>query len=431
MVAVSLYNLINTFWVAKLGYQSVAAITVVMPFFIFSMAIGVGTGIGINALSSRHFGQRDTETPNRVVGQAVFLSVVVGLFMLLLTNLFPVQILKICGATPDIIGLGEQYIRVLGWAIIPFFFTLVSRNIFHASGDTVRPMLFTVVSQLCNAILDPFLIFGLWIFPELGIRGAALGTVIATLLGMSYALWYIISGRTAYRLKLRHCLPDWKIIKDIYRVGLPSVFMDATESVIFALLNHIAAGYGSLVLAALGIGMRISDLAFMPILGVSSGLLPIVGFSLGAKLWNRLWSAVRLSTVWLMMFMAAATILLEIFTPQVVKVFNSDPDLVAIAVPGMRIFCASLPLVGPAIIFITTFQVLSKGKTAWLLSLARQIFFFVPALYVLPYLLGLKGVWIAMPVSDTMAFITTGIWILREYRIQKRGLGWAKPLPAV
>ncbi len=424
MVAISLYNLVNTFWVAKLGFHAVAAITVVMPFFILSIAIGVGTGIGVNALSSRKFGERDVDAPNRVTGQTFLLAFSLGLLLALLTNLFPRQILRLCGATPEIMDLCEGYIKVLGLGMPSFLFSLISRNVFHASGDTVRPMIYTLVSQLLNVVLDPFLIFGLWIFPELGVTGAAVASVSASLVGSLYALWFILSGRTAYRIRWRHLRPDFKIIREIYRVGLPAFFMDGTESIIFALFNHVAAGFGTLALAALGIAMRIADLAFMPIIGVANGLMPIVGFSLGAKLWQRLWRAVKIASVGLGLCLVGATILLEIFTPQIVRVFTRDPGLLAIAVPGIRIFCSSLALIGPTIVCITTFQGLSRGTTALMLSLARQMIFFVPALYILSHFLGLKGVWLTMPVSDVLGTTVAVAWLLREYWMQKKSGLW-------
>jgi len=426
MVTVSLYNLVDAIWVAKLGHQAIAALTVVMPFFIICLAIGTGTGIGVNALASRRFGERNTEAANKATGQTFFLCLFLGIIFLLATNLFPRQILLLSGATPDILDLGVQYITVLGWAMPLFFFGNVSRNIFQASGDAVRPMIFMIISQAVNIILDPCLIFGWGFFPEMGIAGAALATVIAMAIGAILALWYILGGKTAYRIRFHHCLPSPKLIWQIYRVGLPSMIMQITESVCFALFNHAAGTFGSIVLAAVGIAGRITDLAFMIIVGTSHGLLPIVGFSLGAKLWQRLWRSVRLASIWLAGFLVVATLVLEIFTPQIVSFFNSDPELLAIAVPGMRIFCSTLVLIGPTIIFITTFQGLSKGTDAMLLSLGRQFIFFVPGLFLFSRLWGLTGVWIAMPVSDILGFATAGFWLLREYRLQSRNFGLAE-----
>lgn len=431
MVTISLYNLVDTFWIAKLGYQAVAALTATMPFFILTMALGVGTGIGVNALSSRRFGERNTEAANQATGQTFFLCLALGIILILATNIFPRQILIICGAPVDVLGIGEEYIRMMGFAMPLIFFGSVSRNVFQASGDAIKPMIFIILSQVINVVLDPFLIFGWGPFPEMGIAGAALATAIAAGFGSLLAVWYILSGRTAYRIRVRHCIPHFRTIGAIYRVGLPSMFMEMTESVGFALFNHVASGFGSIVLAAVGIAGRVADLAFMPIIGTAHGLLPIVGFSLGARLWKRLWSSVRLAVIWLTGIMLLSTIFLEVFTPQVISVFNSDPALLEIAVPGMRIFCSTLALVGPTVIFITTFQGLSKAKDAMILSLGRQFIFFIPWLFLLSYLWGLNGVWIAMPMSDTLGFMTAAFWIYREYRLRKRQGDWKEePLVA-
>ncbi len=420
MVSVSLYNLVDTFWVSKLGYQSVAAITIVMPFWVICIAFGVGTGVGANALSSRRFGEKDVESANRVAGHMFFLSLVLGVVFLLASSLFPETIARLCGAKPDVIGIAVQYISILGWGMPFLFLGLIGRNVFSASGDVVRPMIFTIFGQVCNVILDPCFIFGWGFFPKMGIGGAAMATVLGNLLSAAMLVYFIAGHKTPYRLKLRHLLPRWAVIFDIYRVGLPAMVMEVTESIVFALFNHAVAGFGSIALAAVGIAGRIIDLVFMPILGTSHGLLPIVGYSLGAKLWERLWGSVKLSSIWTAVFMAAATIFFEIFSPQIVARFTDDPELIAIAVPGMRIIVSSLVVVGPTIMFITTFQGLSRGKDAMLLSLARQFIFFLPGLFILTRIVGLNGVWLSMPISDVLGAATAGWWLYREYRNRKK-----------
>jgi putative MATE family efflux protein len=428
MVTISLYNLVDTFWVAKLGYQSVAALTVLMPFWIICVAIGAGTGVGVNALASRQFGERNTESANQTAGQVFFLSFGLGAVLFLATNLFPRTIIKLCGAPPDVIDLASQYIVILGWGIPFFFLQLISRSVFQAAGDAIRPMIFTIFGQVCNAILDPFFIFGWGFFPEMGIGGAALATVIANVLSIIPALYFILAHQTPYRLKFHHLVPRWTVIFNIYRVGLPAMVMELTESVVFALFNHVLAGFGSIAMAALGIAGRISDFLFMPVVGASNGLLPIIGYSLGAKLWKRLWGAVKLASIWMAIFMGVTTILIEIFAPQLVAIFSKDTELIAIAVPGMRIFLSSLIVIGPTIMFITTFQGLGKGKDAMVLSLARQFIFFLPAMYLLAELMGLTGIWLSMPVSDILGAVTAGLWLYREYRRQKKSGLWVEPL---
>ena len=420
MITMALYNLVDTFWVAQIGYRAIAALTIVLPYHILLIAIGIGSGIGINALASRRFGEGNIEATNQVAGQIFPLSAFFGVIFLMVAVFFPKPILTVCGATPDIMDFATQYLTVIGLGTPVFFFMIMAGSLLRGSGDAVRPMAFMIIASVVNIILDPFLIFGFGPFPELGVRGAALATVIAQLIGAVLGFYYIVARKSAYRIKLVHLRPRLSILRDIYRVGFPSMIMEFMESVVFALFNYILSGFGSLALAAVGITIRIADLAFMPMFGVSMGLLPIVGFNFGARLWDRVWRAVKLASGGLVLLMGVATVVLEIFAPQLIGIFSDDPELLAMAVPAMRIGLSALVIVGPSILFVTTFQGLSKGKEALILSLVRQCIFFVPLLFIFRQFLGLTGIWLALPISDTLAFLVSGLWLFREYKLQQR-----------
>jgi len=258
----------------------------------------------------------------------------------------------------------------------------------------------------------------------MGVRGAALATVIAQVIGGGLAFGYIAARKSAYRIKLSHLKPDMTIIRNIYRVGLPSMLIEISESICFILLNNVLSGFGSLAIAAVGITIRVADFVFMPIIGVSEALLPIVGYNFGARIWKRLWRAVRLASLWLALLMGLGTVLMEIFTPQLIGIFSKEAEMMEIAVPAMRIFLSTLVIVGPSILFITTFQGLGKGRKVLLLSLARQFIFFVPLLLLLPRVMGITGVWLSIPISDGLGFLISGLWLFREYKLQRRTGVW-------
>jgi len=420
MITMALYNLVDTFWVSQIGYRAIAALTIVLPFHILLIAIGIGSGIGINALASRRFGEGNIEATNHVAGHIFPLAAFLGVIFLAVAVFFPKPILTVCGATPDIMDFATQYLTVIGLGVPFLFFMIMAGSLLRGSGDAVRPMAFMIIASVTNIILDPFLIFGLGPFPEMGVRGAALATVIAQVIGAGLSFYYIVARKSAYRIKLLHLKPRLPRLRDIYRVGFPSMIMEFMESVVFALFNYVLSAFGSLALAAVGIAIRIADLAFMPMFGVSMGLLPIVGFNFGARLWDRLWRAVKLASGGLVLLMGVATVVLEIFTPQLIGIFSDDPELLAIAVPAMRIGLSGLVIVGPAILFVTTFQGLSKGKEALFLSLVRQFIFFVPLLFIMSRVWGLTGIWLALPISDVLAFLISGLWLFREYKLQQR-----------
>ena len=429
MVTVSLYHLVDTLWLGQLSYQAIAAVTIAIPFYWAAVAIGDGTGVGANALASRRFGERNIEATNQVAGQIFPLTAIFSIIFLITGVCFARQVATLLGATPDIVALTADYLVFIGWGMPFFLFRLMSRNIFHAAGDAIKPMIFTIIGAVVNAILDPFFIFGWGPFPEMGVGGAGLATTISGGIAAVLSYYFLVGGRSAYGLNLHHIKPSLPTMAQIYHVGLPSILMEMTETIVFTMFNWVVAGFGSVTLAAMGIGIRVIDLAFMPIYGVAEGLLPIVGFCLGARLWKRLWSAVKQASLALVVMMGIATVLMVIFAPQVIAIFNDDPELLTIAVPGIRIMISALILIGPAIIFITTFQGLSKGWTAISLALVRELVFFIPAILILPRFIGLNGVWLSMPIADFFGTIITGFWLYREYRLHKRS-GIRDDIPA-
>lgn len=429
MIILALYNAVDTFWVARLGHEAIAALTIVLPYHILNIAIGVGTGVGIIALTSRRFGEGNIEATNYVAGQIFPITAFFGSIFLVAAVFFSRPILTAFGATPDIMDYATQYLVIIGYGAPFLILSITINNLLRGSGDALRPMMFMLIGTVINIILDPFMIFGIGPFPEMGVRGAALATVISLAVSSGVSFYYIVARKSAYRIKMRYLKPRLSVLLDIYRVGFPTMITIAMESVMFALINSALSAFGSLAIAAAGIAIRVIDLALMPVFGLSNGLLPIVGFNFGARLWHRLWRAVRLASGGIVLLIGTATVAMEIFTPQLIGIFSKDPELLAIAVPAMRILLSSPVIIGPTIMFITVFQGLSKGNDAMILSLSRQLVFFVPLLFLLPRILGIYGVWLSLPVSDVLAFFVSGLWLLREYRRQRRTGVWSD-LPA-
>jgi putative MATE family efflux protein len=267
MVAMSFYVLADTFWLGRVSYEAVAAITITFPFYGLVVAIGLGSGIGANALASRRFGERNTEATNHVAGQVFPLTAIFGVLFIIPSVFFAKPLAALLGAPPQIIDMTAEYLVLFGWGIPFILFRFMTRNVFHAAGDVIKPMIFIAVGSVFNAVLDPFLIFGWGPFPEMGIGGAALATTISGGLAAAISCYYLLGNKSVYRLKLHHLKLDLSLITQIYRVGLPETLMDLTEAVVFLIFNQVVAGFGSVALAALGIALRVADLAFIPIVG--------------------------------------------------------------------------------------------------------------------------------------------------------------------
>ncbi|MCJ7605391.1 MAG: MATE family efflux transporter [Dehalococcoidales bacterium] len=418
-VTASLYNVVDTFWVARLGYEAIAALTIVFPYQILAVAIGIGTGIGVSALVSRHFGENDIGATNHVAGQIFSASVFWGLVFLLAAVFFSEDILVLFGATPDIMDQSTKYLVLTAYGAPAHVFALVAGNLIRGSGDAVRPMVIMISASVLNIILDPFMILGIGPFPEMGIRGAALATVIAQSVGALIGLYYLLGHRTTFRFTLRHLVPSWPILRDIYKVGTPASIQEITESLSFVLFNNVVSAFGSIAIAAVGLIIRVSDLMFMPIIGVSNALLPVVGYNYGAKNEKRVWQAVKLSSLGLAVLLGLSTIIYEVWAPQIVGIFSRNQELLDMTVPAMRIMLSTMIFIGPSIMFVTVFQGLSKGTMALFLSLIRQFLMFVPLLYILSHFFDLQGVWLALPISDVLSFLVTFVFLYREYLKRK------------
>jgi len=425
MMTLALYNIIDTFWVAKLGHEAIAALTIVLPFHIFVIAVSVGSGVGISSLVSRRFGERNIEVTNHIAGHIFAIAGFFGGIFLAIYILFAQPLLTIGGATPNVIGYATQYLVTIAFGIPFLVYSITSHELLRGSGDALRPMIFMITASVVNIILDPILIFGIGPFPEMGVQGAAAATAFSQFLGATLAFSYIVILRkSAYRIQLRYLKPSLSILQDIYRIGFPSMITTFVESATFILFNNTLSRFGSIALAAGGLAIRIIDFAFMPVFGASEGLLPVVGFSYGARLWHRLWESVRLASLGLFLVLCIATIGLEIFAAQLIGIFTDDPELLAQGIATIRIVVSAMCVFGPSIMFITTFMGLGKGRHVLILSLTRQMIFFIPALLLLPRFLGVNGVWLSIPISDFAGFLVTGLWLLRERRILKSTVEW-------
>jgi putative MATE family efflux protein len=411
----SLYNIVDTIFVGTLGFRAISALTIVFPYQILFWAVGGGTGTGIAALVSRRFGEKKVDEANRVAGQTFFLSLFWGLFFVLVAVFFHDPILRIIGAKEDFFRYAVQYFTIISYGAPLAIFTSLAANLMRASGDTVKPMVIMITSTVVNVILCPLMIQGIGPFPRLEVAGSAWATFTAQGVGTVLALFFILANKTAYKIKMSHIKPNWQIIKEIYHVGAPSAILQVTESFAFMLWNIAVSSYGSAAVAAVGVVIRVSDFAFMPVMGVSQGLLPIIGYCFGASNFKRLWSAVKKTTVGLIALLVMVTIGMEIWTPNIISIFTKDKELLDVAVPAMRIMLATMVVIGPSMITITTLQGLSKGKTALALSLVRQFFVFVPLLFLFRALWGLNGVWACSPAADIVGVIISLWFLRREY----------------
>ena len=416
MVAMSLYNFIDTFWLARLSSQALAALTICFPIQMIFAAVGIGTGIGAGSFSARMFGAGKLLKASQSAGQIFTLSFFFGLVMIIAVLIFHDGILDYFGANAEIMPLCRDYLIIIVFSSPFLFFSMMSNNLLRAEGRPLLSMWVVLISSILSAILDPLLIFGIGPFPRMGIKGAALAAVIAQFAASIFSVYFMLLKSSKYELKYKYLIPNLPIIKSIYSTGFPSIIINLVVSLVLVIYNHTLSHFGSLAIAALGICFRVNGLVTMILFGIGFGLMPIVGYSEGAKLYGRLKESVFVALKVAVSIAVISTILLEIYAESIVGIFSHDPALTAIATPALRLYVSVLIFMAPTLIFINMFMGLGKGTLAMFLLFFRDVILLIPLLIVLSSWLGLFGAWLALPIANIIAFFVILFWAKKELR---------------
>lgn len=416
MVAMSLYNFIDTFWLAKLSSQALAALTICFPIQMIFAAIGIGTGVGAGSYSARMFGAGKIIKARQTAGNIFTLSLFFGLIMIVSVLFFHDNILSYFGANAEILPLCRDYLVIIVFSAPFLFFSMMSNNLLRAEGRPLLSMSVVLISSIFSAVLDPLLIFGIGPFPKLGIKGAALAAVLAQFAACIFSVYFMLLKSSKYELKWQYLVPDMPIIKSIYSTGFPSIVINLVVSVVLVIYNHTLSHFGSLAIAALGICFRVNGLVTMVLFGIGFGLMPIVGYSEGAKLYKRLKESVFVALKVAMVIAAVSSIFLEIYAESIVRLFSDDPALIAIATPALRLYVSVLIFMAPTLIFVNMFMGLGRGTLAMTLLFFRDSILLIPLLLVLSSWLGLFGAWLALPVANISAFFVILYFANKELR---------------
>lgn len=413
MLVMALYNFIDIFWLSRLGPQAVAAVTIAFPVQILLGGLGVGTGVGAGSFAARMFGAGDSEKANRTAGQIVFLSVFIGSVVIVPGFLFHDPILRMFGATAEVLPLAREYFIIYLFTTPLLVFMISAGNLFRAEGNPNYSMYVVTTSAVLAALLDPFLIFGWGPFPALGIGGAAVAAGVSQFAIVVLSVWLFMRPGSSYHIRKEHLFPDLDVIRAIYTVGIPSMIVNIVISLVLTFYNHVLGSYGHDAIATLGLIFRIQGIVIWVLIGIGHGLMPLVGFSYGAVLHKRVIEAVRTAERYSAVLTFSSCIFIQVFAGHLIRIFTDDPSVIAIAVPALRIYALSLPFAGYNLAWISMFNGLGKGVTAMMLTLSRDIFFLIPLLFLFSFLFGLTGVWAAQLAANAFLFLL-GFYLSRR-----------------
>ena len=414
MLVMATYNIVDTIFVGKLGSEAIAALSVAFPIQMLLGAVGIGTGVGAASLISRSLGAGNKAEAESAAGQVISMALIFGLLTALVGLFYMRPLLLYLGTMPEILDLTEEYMIVIAVGSVMFFLIMVLNNVVRAEGNPMLSMKVMVISALLNIALDPIFIFLL----DMGVRGAAVATVLSKIVGVVMMLYYFFMGKSVLKLSLACLKLRWGTIKNVYAVGFPAMLLQLSINISLIVANNILAAYGHIPIAVMGLVFRLQMFVILPVLGVSQGLLPIIGFNFGAGKLNRIREALLKGlgiSVASIMILGVALFVAPAFF---LGLFSTERELLEIGIPALRIMVIMFPLVGVQIVSSIFFQAIGKGIPSLILSLLREIMLFIPFVFIMPFFYGLTGVWMARPMSDFLAFLVTFILIARELKRQ-------------
>ncbi|MDY6915273.1 MAG: MATE family efflux transporter [Candidatus Cloacimonadota bacterium] len=418
MLTMALYNVVDTIFVGRgVGPMAMGGLSIVFPIQIFIMAIGLMMGMGSASLISRSIGAGDLSKANLAYGNVILSNIFWGILITTLGLIFTKPILTLFGATEDIMPYASAYMRIIILNAAVFMFQTSSNNILRSEGRAKTAMGSMLIAAITNIILDPIFIFGF----DMGIRGAAIATVIAQITTSIYIFFFLTSKKSTIQLRIAHLKLDWTILKEIYAIGVSAFFRSVGQSILVIIVNNGLGKYGgSIYIAAFGAVNRLISFAIMPIIGIAQGLQPIVGYNFGAKRYMNTVKSFKYAATYATIFASFACVLLLTIPHHIMHIFSSDPQLVNIGIHIIKTIAIALPVVGFQINGAMFYQATGKAVPAFLLTTSRQILFLIPLLLVLPNFFQIEGILVSFPIADILSASLTFFFITSEIKQIKR-----------
>ncbi|MDD6104083.1 MAG: MATE family efflux transporter [Bacteroidales bacterium] len=411
MTASSLYNMVDAIFIGQgVGPLAISGLAVTFPFMNLATAFGTLVGVGASTIASMLLGQRNYTMARKVLGNVVVLNGIIGMLFTVISLIFIDPILYFFGASENTLPYAKQYMEIILLANVITHIYFGLNSLLRSSGHPKMAMAATILTVVLNAILDPLFIFVL----NMGIRGAAIATVIAQCVSLVWLVILFSNKREVIHFGKGVFKLDKRIVKDSFIIGMAPFLMNFVSCFVVIFINMRLKEFGGdLAIGAYGIVNRIVFVFIMIVMGFTQGMQPIVGYNYGARNIPRVFKALKYTMVNATLVMTFGFFLCEIFPSAVVSLFTTDPTLSEISVAGLRKIVLSFPLVASSMVISHFFQSIGKPKRAIFLSLSRQLIFLIPCMWIVPGIIGIKGVWYSFPISDLLASITAFILILQ------------------
>lgn len=415
MFVQSLYNIVDSIFVAHLNENALTAVSLAFPIQSLILAFAIGTAVGMSALLSRYLGAKELDKVNLVVHNGIFLAFVTYAIFLVF-SFFAETFIKSQTSDPQIIEYGTQYLTIVCRLSIMVTMQITMERILQGTGKTKYIFYMQVTGAIINVIMDPILIFGLLGAPRLGVAGAAIATVFGQTVGTIMGFYINHTKNHEISMNMKGFRPDSMMIKEIYRIGVPSIIMQAVGSAMTLGMNLILVSFSTTAVATFGAYFKIQSFVFMPIFGMNNGLVPIIAYNYGARKPDRMREGMRISVFYSVAFMSVGTLIFWTAPGVLMSMFNPSETMMSLGITALRIISICFPFAGYAIMRGSVFQAVGKSVYSMNISLIRQLGVLLPMAWILGRIGGVTAVWWAFPIAEIAG---TGMSVMYTRKVKR------------
>ncbi len=416
MLVQALYNIVDSIFVSRINENALTAVSLAFPIQTLMIAVAVGTCVGINAVLSRSLGEKLQKKANDTAANGVILMGI-SYLLFLLVGLFGTRTFYL-SQTQDvqIVQYGVEYLSIVCSCSIGLFVQFTFERLLQSTGRTFYIMITQGTGAVINIILDPIFIFGMFGMPRMGVAGAAVATVTGQIIAGSIAFFINYKKNDDIQLQFKGLRLDKEIVGQIYKIGVPSMIMQAIGSVMTYGMNLILISFTSTATAMFGVYFKLQSFVFMPVFGLNNGLVPILAYNFGAGRKDRFIKALKCGIMYAVSIMFVGVVIFQTIPHVLLGFFEASDEMLGIGVPALRIICLSFLPAGFGIVCGTAFQALGNAVYSMLVSIARQLVVLLPAAYLLSLLGNVNYVWWAFPIAEVMSLTMTIIFLIRINR---------------
>jgi len=423
MLLQALYNVVDSYFVSRVSQDAFNALSLAFPLQALMIGLGAGTGLGVNALISRALGEKRQELADRVANTGVVLFALCAALFAVIGFTCSGPFFRTQTDVAAIVEAGTVYCTICLGFSFGIFFQFCFERFLQATGRTSLSMITQITGAVINIVLDPILIFGYLGFPAMGVKGAAIATVLGQIISAAIGLFINVRYNRDISLNIHEMRFRVDIAKEVYKIGFPSILMQCVGSFLVFGMNQILLTFSTVATAVYGAYFKLQSFIFMPVFGLNNAMVPIISYNYGARRADRVKTTIRLSVFTAVGIMLAGVFLFEVFPTQLLRIFDADAAMLRDGIPAFRLIATSYLFAGFCIIAGSVFQAIGNPMHSLIVSICRQLLVLLPAAYLLSLTRRLELVWLSYPIAEVFSLILSVYYLRKTMRAMHEQFG--------